>query len=54
MPATGWGRDIAEAYDATSAAMFDPSVLDPCVDFLALLASNGAALEFAIGTGRVK
>jgi SAM-dependent methyltransferase len=53
MPATIWGRDLAEAYDSTSAAMFDPSVLDPCVDFLAQLAKGGPALEFAIGTGRV-
>jgi SAM-dependent methyltransferase len=53
MPARVWGRDVAEAYDATSAAMFDPSVLDPCVDFLAELAHGGPALEFAIGTGRV-
>lgn len=53
MPITIWGRDIAEAYDSTSAAMFDPSVLDPCVDVLAQLANGGAALEFAIGTGRV-
>lgn len=53
MPASIWGRDVAEVYDSTSAAMFDPSVLDPCVDFLAQLASGRAALEFAIGTGRV-
>lgn len=43
----------AERYDAGSAAMFDPAVLGPTVDFLAELAGNGAALEFAIGTGRV-
>jgi SAM-dependent methyltransferase len=53
MPAHIWEREIAEVYDATSAAMFDPSVLDPCVEFLASLAGDGAALEFAIGTGRV-
>lgn len=33
--------------------MFEPEVLDPAVDFLAGLAGGGAALEFAIGTGRV-
>jgi SAM-dependent methyltransferase len=33
--------------------MFAPDVLDPCVDFLAALAGDGPALEFAIGTGRV-
>ncbi len=48
-----WGRDIAEAYDATSAHMFDPSVLDPTVDVLEELAGGGPALELAIGTGRV-
>jgi len=48
-----WGRDIAEVYDATTAALFAPSVLDPVVDLLADLAGEGPALEFAIGTGRV-
>ncbi|GGK71003.1 methyltransferase [Ornithinimicrobium pekingense] len=33
--------------------MFSPEILDPTVDFLAELAGNGQALEFAIGTGRV-
>ncbi len=33
--------------------MFDPDVLGPTVDLLAELAGNGAALEFAVGTGRV-
>jgi SAM-dependent methyltransferase len=33
--------------------MFDPRVLDPTVDFLADLAGDGGALEFAVGTGRV-
>ncbi len=44
---------IAPFYDATAAHMFDESVIGPTVDFLAGLASNGRALEFAIGTGRV-
>jgi len=44
---------VAEVYDSTSRAMFDPMVLDPAVEFLAELANGGAALEFAIGTGRV-
>jgi SAM-dependent methyltransferase len=48
-----WDKEIAEAYDATSAAMFDPAVLDPVVDRLAELAGAGPALELAIGTGRV-
>ncbi|MBO0731141.1 MAG: class I SAM-dependent methyltransferase [Acidimicrobiaceae bacterium] len=33
--------------------MFDPRVLGPTVDLLAELAGGGAALEFAVGTGRV-
>lgn len=48
-----WGREVAEAYDPTSASMFDPEVLDPTVDLLAELAAGGSALEFAVGTGRV-
>src|SRR5437588_12990622 len=48
-----WGREVAEAYDAASASMFDPTVLDPTVDLLAELARGGPALELAVGTGRV-
>jgi SAM-dependent methyltransferase len=48
-----WGAEVAAAYDATSAAMFEPAVLDPVVDRLVELAAGGAALELAIGTGRV-
>jgi len=48
-----WERDVAEVYDETSAAMFDPAVLGPTVDLLADLAGGGRALELAIGTGRV-
>jgi len=48
-----WGEDVAAAYDVTSAAMFDPAVLDPAVDVLVELAGAGPALELAVGTGRV-
>jgi SAM-dependent methyltransferase len=48
-----WGQELAETYDASSASMFDPAVLDPTADLLAELAAGGPALEFAIGTGRV-
>ncbi|MGZ5416032.1 MAG: class I SAM-dependent DNA methyltransferase [Nocardioides sp.] len=48
-----WDEETAERYDATSAEKFAPEVLDPTVDFLARLAGSGAALELAIGTGRV-
>jgi SAM-dependent methyltransferase len=44
---------IAARYDAMSADMFEPSVLDPAVRFLADLAGDGAALELGIGTGRL-
>jgi SAM-dependent methyltransferase len=48
-----WGPEVAEVYDETYAAMFEPSVLDPTVDLLSELARDGPALEFAVGTGRV-
>jgi SAM-dependent methyltransferase len=48
-----WGQELAEIYDKTTAAGFEPSVLDPMVDLLAELARGGPALEFAVGTGRV-
>jgi SAM-dependent methyltransferase len=48
-----WGPEIAEVYDTTYAAKFEPPVLGPIVDLLASLARGGPALEFAVGTGRV-
>ena len=49
-----WDEGTAGRYDADSADRFAPEVLGPTVvDFLARLAGSGAALEFAIGTGRV-
>lgn len=48
-----WDEDTAKRYDADAADKFAPQVLAPTVDFLARLAGSGAALEFAIGTGRV-
>ncbi len=48
-----WGADVAAAYDRTTAPMFESAVLDPVVDRLAELAAGHAALELAIGTGRV-
>jgi SAM-dependent methyltransferase len=46
-------EQVAAGYDATSVHMYRPEVLDPAVDFLEELASDGAALEFGVGTGRV-
>ncbi|MGZ6764057.1 MAG: class I SAM-dependent DNA methyltransferase, partial [Nocardioides sp.] len=48
-----WDAETARRYDDDSAEMFAPDVLDPAVDLLAGLAGDGAALELAIGTGRV-
>lgn len=48
-----WDADPAEVYDETYAAIEEPAVLDPIVDFLANLANGGPVLEFAVGTGRV-
>jgi SAM-dependent methyltransferase len=53
MVSNTWGREVADVYDATSADMFDPAVLDPAVDLLVELAAGGPALELAVGTGRV-
>jgi SAM-dependent methyltransferase len=48
-----FGERVAAVYDAHSASMFDPAVVEPAVDRLAELAADGGALEFAIGTGRI-
>ena len=48
-----WDVDAAQRYDTPGEGMFAPDVLGPTVDFLAELAGDGRALEFAIGTGRV-
>jgi SAM-dependent methyltransferase len=43
---------VAATYD-DDPEMFDIAAVDPVVDFLAELAGDGPALEFAIGTGRI-
>src|SRR4051794_4457606 len=48
-----FGERVAAVYDEHSATMFDPAVVEPAVARLAALAEGGAALEFAIGTGRI-
>lgn len=53
MPEDHFGEGVAARYDENSGSMFDPDVLGPTVDVLVELAGNGAALEFAVGTGRV-
>lgn len=48
-----WGPEIAEVFDDVYLETFEPGVLDPMADVLAELAGGAAALEFAVGTGRV-
>ena len=48
-----FGERVAEIYDETAAETFDPSVVEPAVDFLAELAAGGRALELGSGTGRI-
>ncbi|WP_445394851.1 class I SAM-dependent DNA methyltransferase [Streptomyces sp. LE64] len=48
-----WDADAARDYDTPGTGMFAPEVLGPTVARLAGLAGEGAALEFAVGTGRV-
>jgi SAM-dependent methyltransferase len=48
-----FGERIAAGYDESDGEEFDSQVIDQTVDFLAELATNGRALEFGIGTGRV-
>ncbi|MGW1060489.1 class I SAM-dependent methyltransferase [Micromonospora rubida] len=48
-----WDADAAQRYDTPGTGMFAPEILGPTVDRLAALAGGGAALEFAVGTGRV-
>ncbi len=53
VPENHFGAAVAARYDESSGSMFDAGVLAPTVEVLAELAGGGAALEFAIGTGRV-
>jgi SAM-dependent methyltransferase len=48
-----FGERVAAFYDQRSADASTPEVVGPVVDLLADLAGDGAALEFAIGTGRI-
>lgn len=48
-----WNSDVAQRYDTPGTGMFAPEALEPTVERLAQLAGEGAALEFAVGTGRV-
>ena len=48
-----FGAAAAARYDDSSGEEFEPDVIAATVDFLAPFAADGAALEFAIGTGRI-
>ncbi|MFF5003923.1 class I SAM-dependent DNA methyltransferase [Streptomyces phaeochromogenes] len=48
-----WTRATAERYDAEENERSSAAFLGPTLAFLADLAGDGRALEFAIGTGRV-
>jgi len=48
-----FGERVAARYDDVSWSMFDPALLAATAAFLQEMADGGAALEFAIGTGRV-
>jgi SAM-dependent methyltransferase len=48
-----FGQRIAAGYDDPSDLMFQPETIEPAVSLLAELAAGGAALELAIGTGRI-
>ncbi|MDQ0954399.1 SAM-dependent methyltransferase [Streptomyces phaeochromogenes] len=48
-----WTRATADRYDAEESENSSAADLEPTLAFLADLAGDGRALEFAIGTGRV-
>ena len=53
MPLDFFDETVAARYDESTFSEFDPAVVSMTVDVLAELAGDGAALEFAVGTGRV-
>ena len=53
MPEDHFGPDVAARYDESTGRHFEPALIERTVDVLAEIAGDGAALEFAIGTGRV-
>jgi len=53
VPENRFVGEIARNYDQPGTVMWDDGVLNATADCLVELADGGAALEFAIGTGRV-
>jgi hypothetical protein len=48
-----WDAELAAVYDDVYASEAEPSVVEPITGVLAELAGGGAALELAVGTGRI-
>lgn len=48
-----FGERVAARYDDSTGEYFDEAVIESTVDFLAEHSGDGAALELAIGTGRI-
>ena len=53
MPESRFDAWVAERYDVLWPELFDPTVVEQTVEFLAGWAGAGPALEFGIGTGRI-
>lgn len=53
MASVVWDAELAAVYDDVYAGEAEPSVVGPMVEVLDGLANGGAALEFAVGTGRI-
>jgi SAM-dependent methyltransferase len=53
VPENYFDERIAERYETYWPNLFEPSVVDPAVSFLADLAGTDAALELGIGSGRL-
>jgi SAM-dependent methyltransferase len=53
VPRNFFDERIAERYETYWPDLFDPTVVDPAVSFLADVAGTGAALELGIGSGRI-
>lgn len=53
MPKVQFNKAVATRYDEDAGPMFAPELLAATAGFLAEHAQGGAALEFAVGTGRV-
>ncbi len=53
MASVVWDAGLAAVYDDVHAGQASPSVVGPIAGVLAELAGGGAALEFAVGTGRI-